>query len=742
MPPRKTQKPVLPNFKPATSEFTFNTSFRYGLADNPPQLGEIPVPVGAPDCLAGITFTVTGTLRSLTRNDAKELIETYGGRVTSCISGVTDVLIRGVIEVGPKKLADAQKRGLVIIDEDSLFDYLASTNTSWKPPPPKVIEGGTELPYDNFPDSSLFTEHYRPRLLKDVIGNASGIKHLMKFFDEFEKGGKPSVILSGPPGIGKSTCAALVAHFKGYDPIEFNASDTRSAKAIGEDIADVFDNKFVIGHHEKHCLIFDEIDGMSTGDRGGLQKLVKLIEDTAIPVICICNERNSKKLQTLANKSIDIAFTKPLPEYIAQRLRFIADSEKIDISDETLLEIARASQGDIRHAINTLQFWHIPIKENKDQLSLKEQDGKEVPMVDVVEACQKALSPDTTIDQRFDCYFVDYSIIPLYIYENVPVLDNHSYCEAIDSISISDMVQSTTRETTSWNLLNADGLFSTVIPGVATIGKGYPISARFPMWFGKTSKEGRLKRYINEISGRSIKSISSHPTLIYNTTLPLLAERFKHMLSGKKPDAEGFVSYLEELGLTLDDYEHIFELVMLGGDSKNPRKIPVSTSAKTSVSRLYHSRHTDNQKKILPEADVRADYYISERPKGQFSRTSKSSGGSTRRRRRGDYDYDDYDFEAEEEYDGEFVLGKSSKTKKSSQSNKKSTAKTTKGKKSNDDDSDLDGFIVDDDEYDEKPKKKRTKKQETPKKQKEEEKKQVNWKPTKTVRRKKPVPKE
>jgi replication factor C subunit 1 len=37
-----------------------------------------------------------------------------------------------------------------------------------------------------------------------------------------------AVLISGPPGIGKTTAATLAARECGYDPIEFNASDTRS----------------------------------------------------------------------------------------------------------------------------------------------------------------------------------------------------------------------------------------------------------------------------------------------------------------------------------------------------------------------------------------------------------------------------------------------------------------------------------------------------------------------------------
>lgn len=45
-------------------------------------------------------------------------------------------------------------------------------------------------------------------------------------------GGYRAVIISGPPGIGKTTSAHLVAKLEGYDILEYNASDTRNEKLL------------------------------------------------------------------------------------------------------------------------------------------------------------------------------------------------------------------------------------------------------------------------------------------------------------------------------------------------------------------------------------------------------------------------------------------------------------------------------------------------------------------------------
>lgn len=72
--------------------------------------------------LAGYTFVITGTLPSLSRDEATELIERNGGRVASSVSGNADYLLAG--ESAGSKLAKAQKLGITVINEDDLYEML------------------------------------------------------------------------------------------------------------------------------------------------------------------------------------------------------------------------------------------------------------------------------------------------------------------------------------------------------------------------------------------------------------------------------------------------------------------------------------------------------------------------------------------------------------------------------------------------------------------------------------------
>lgn len=103
-----------------------------------------------------------------------------------------------------------------------------------------------------------------------------------------------AVLITGPPGIGKTTSAHLCAKLAGFTPIEMNASDARSKKLVesGMNINNTSLDGFFVGGKEtndmgvkitdKSCLIMDEVDGMSAGDRGGVGALNALIKKTKV----------------------------------------------------------------------------------------------------------------------------------------------------------------------------------------------------------------------------------------------------------------------------------------------------------------------------------------------------------------------------------------------------------------------------------------------------------------------------
>ena len=183
----------------------------------------------------------------------------------------------------------------------------------------------------------LWTVKYSPKDITHIIGNQGNILKLRQWLQEWKRKRVPNeraVLISGPPGIGKTSTAQIISTLEGFKVLEYNASDTRSKKALHDTIQDMLSNRSMAEYHggsffkavvygkngkqatvqpvlkssEKAVVIMDEVDGMSAGDRGGIAELILLIKKSKLPIICICNDRASVKVRSLANYCLDLRF--------------------------------------------------------------------------------------------------------------------------------------------------------------------------------------------------------------------------------------------------------------------------------------------------------------------------------------------------------------------------------------------------------------------------------------------------
>uniref|UniRef100_A0A2K6MCM3 Replication factor C subunit 1 n=1 Tax=Rhinopithecus bieti TaxID=61621 RepID=A0A2K6MCM3_RHIBE len=91
--------------------------------EGPKALGSKEIPKGAENCLEGLIFVITGVLESIERDEAKSLIERYGGKVTGNVSKKTNYLVMGR-DSGQSKSDKAAALGTKIIDEDGLLNLI------------------------------------------------------------------------------------------------------------------------------------------------------------------------------------------------------------------------------------------------------------------------------------------------------------------------------------------------------------------------------------------------------------------------------------------------------------------------------------------------------------------------------------------------------------------------------------------------------------------------------------------
>ena len=147
-------------------------------------------------------------------------------------------------------------------------------------------------------------------------------------------------MISGPPGIGKTSAAHLVAKSLGFDIIERNASDVRSKSLLNANVKSILNNTSVVGYfkhrgdteknsnNKRFCIIMDEVDGMSSGDHGGAGALSQFCKITSMPMILICNDKSLPKMRTFDRTTYDLPFRRPSENEVKSRLMTIAFREK------------------------------------------------------------------------------------------------------------------------------------------------------------------------------------------------------------------------------------------------------------------------------------------------------------------------------------------------------------------------------------------------------------------------------
>jgi len=195
--------------------------------------------------------------------------------------------------------------------------------------------------------------------------------------EELDESNRPQqrvALLHGPPGLGKTTLAHIVATHAGYNVVEMNASDDRSVDAFKRKLESSTQMRSVIAQDQRpNCLIIDEIDGapaatinylvsvLATGGKGKLQPGKKKGKSKGMqvlrPIICICNELYTPALRPLKQMALVVPFPPTASNRLANRLREITKKEELKTDLTALLALCKKTENDIRSCLSTLQFF-------------------------------------------------------------------------------------------------------------------------------------------------------------------------------------------------------------------------------------------------------------------------------------------------------------------------------------------------------------------------------------------------
>ncbi|XP_054634941.1 replication factor C subunit 1 isoform X2 [Dunckerocampus dactyliophorus] len=728
MPTSKTRTALTSPAKPASTspdeadkkKLNASAYRNYLNRDGPRALGSKEIPTGADNCLEGCVFVLTGVLESLERDDAKSLIERYGGKVTGNISKKTTYLVQGR-DSGVSKLEKAESFGTKILSEDDLLELIRtkpgkkskyeiaaeaenkasktrsppartpkctpkaakispSKGTSKFPGTPsptktgqaighgaKTRDGATPAGRGSAQTASrnlglsssavsssnqqssksvkeegaslLWVDKYRPCSLKAVIGqqgdqscankllrwlqtwhkyhSASASKAPVARFGKFGTGkddgsGFKAALLSGPPGVGKTTTAALVCEELGFSYVEMNASCTRSKNNLKEVVAESLNNTSIESFYKgtsqrvssKHVLIMDEVDGMAGNeDRGGIQEMIGLIKNSKIPIICMCNDRNHQKIRSLANYCFDLRFQRPRVEQIKGAMMSIAFKEGIKIPPPALNEMILASNHDIRQVIHNLSMWSAKGKVmTYDQCKSDAASARKDMKMGPFDVCRKVFAAgeetaNMSLMDKSDLFFHDYSLAPLFVQENYlhvrPAAargDAKAHLvllsKTADSISDGDLVDRRIRSGQNWSLLPTQAIYASVIPG--ELMRGYMSHfPTFPSWLGKNSSAGKHSRIVQELASHmALKTMSSRQAVnldyLYYLRQTLLSPLQKLATEG----ASQAVQLLDDYQLIKDDVDSMMEISVWGGQPDPYSKL--DSKVKAAFTRAYN----------------------------------------------------------------------------------------------------------------------------------------------------------
>ncbi|XP_071562880.1 replication factor C subunit 1 isoform X1 [Temnothorax nylanderi] len=715
-----------------------------GGARNP---GSKEIPTGAENCLAGVSFVITGVLDSLERNEAEDLIRKYGGRTVNTVSSKVKYIIVGD-EAGPTKLTKANSLGIKQISEDDLLEIIRTrpegkakaikptkaklnmkkipnkSENDKSPSPSKIIALDSPKkiktpPLDSLEKiktspvskqvsdtssstqevttsvgSELLVEKYKPKTMKQIIGqqgDKSCAHNLYVWLRDWHKNrqdpkykdgtGKQThgqsfkaALLSGPPGVGKTTTVQIVCKELGYDLVEFNASDTRNKTLLKEAVSGLLSNTtmkdYVIGTKQKitnkHVLLMDEVDGMAGNeDRGGLQELVSLIKCTEVPIICICNDRFNTKVKTISTHSYDLKYQKLRVEQIRSSMKSLCFKENIKISTEDLDRLIESTNYDIRQVINHLEF--LGSQMSHVEKTDKKHSNKNVKLgiFDVTKIAfnaeqQKSMS----LNDKIGLYFHDYNGAALFIQENYsgvricqasPRQRLERIAHAADSISQGDLVDKVIRSNMMWSLLPMHACFSFVIPANEMSGTDGLI--RFPSWFGRNSKATRFNRLMQELTTHTRLATGANKDALNMDYLAHLRNAIvKPLIENGVDGIEAAINVMGKYHLTREDLDSVIEISAWPGlrdpttnlDSKvkaaftrayqkNPPMLPYAINSTATAKK----RSTQDSNDFMEEEeddeetdDVDSDKMIkAKKPSTSKAATSTKKGGEPAKKR-------------------------------------------------------------------------------------------------------------
>lgn len=444
-----------------------------------------------------------------------------------------------------------------------------------------------------------WTEKYRPTTLKQIVGNRKTVQQLIHWAKQWQTQipKKKAVILSGKPGIGKTSCAYALANDLQWIPIELNTSDARNeqrikAVATAGATHQTFDNQgqyITTASGGRKLIILDEADNLyerikgnaasssDYSDRGGKRTIIQTIKQTHQPIILIVNDYyqlikgSGAVLKSLA---LHLKWYPPFPNEIQHMLKRICSKEGISANQTVLQQISKQCNGDLRSAVRDLQSICVnKTKITKDDVSVLGNRDRGAIIFDVLKTIFTQQHIDS-IKQQVRNVDEDPRSLLFWITENIPnsyknPLDRY---HAFDAVSQSDVFLGRTFRRQHYSLWAYASEKMSLGVSLAKTRKIFPSKYQFPSWL----KAGKQKKQLSAAKQHMLQKLSTYHHCSLNKTENLIYPYTKKLFTHNNAFALKLIENLD-----LSDEEAITLLDMTQKQAKNHiKKIKTDTTQK------------------------------------------------------------------------------------------------------------------------------------------------------------------
>ena len=303
--------------------------------------------------------------------------------------------------------------------------------------------------------------------------------------EHFEKNKKNQLVkrgiyLYGPPGCGKTLFVQKILKNMSYDIIKYDAGDVRNKSIVEKITKHNMSDKNVLSLFQKKTkklvIMMDEIDGMNSGDKGGINTLIKLIrpkktkkqkkeETTMTPIVCIGSCHIDKKIKEMIKICVSIKLELPTNNEVNKIIDMLMPKLENELKEKMVLYI----DGDLRKLKSTYDIYKNQESILKNQLVQNMFQQKNYNE-DVKNIIKKLLNNNYNLDQHNELMNeTDRTSVGLLYHENIIDVLEHIpkenaipfYNKILNNVCFSDYIDRITFQKQIWIFNEMSSLIKT-----------------------------------------------------------------------------------------------------------------------------------------------------------------------------------------------------------------------------------------------------------------------------------------